>query len=129
MRLWSGPILTVAVCAILIASASIADQRPKPYQRHSVIVAKRIPNVTGVRKQLEMLPGVERAFVNSKARKVILKLKPNSTSSALEIWELAEILGLEPVRLLTAQGIYTSKPVPDPKPKTTVRKKGQNSTQ
>lgn len=125
MRSRRTSIVTAGLLAILVAPASIAgDQSPKPYQHHSVLVVKRTSNAsTMVNKQFSRITGIESVYVNRKARKIIFTLKPDSTPSALAIWQMAEQLQLEPVRLVTAQGNYTSKPDSDAKPNASKKKK------
>lgn len=61
-------------------------------------------------KELSKIPGVARVTADHKARSLTIIPKNNAMPSPLAIWEAAERTKLEPVRLATAHGVYTTKP-------------------
>src|SRR5687767_11938994 len=99
MRLGRSSTFAAAFFWVLIMSSAPAeDPAPKPYQHHSVLVVKRIPDTNVAITELSALRGIEQVFVNRKSRRITFKLSSNATPSALQIWEVAEQLDLEPVR-------------------------------
>lgn len=119
--------LGMALLLCLAMWAGAEDEPTKPYQHHSVLVVKKIPDTKQAISGLS-LRGIESVFVNRKSRKIIFKLVDGETPSATKIWEVAEQLGLGPVRLVTSQGIYTSKPVEDTKSNTGAKKKSRKES-
>ena len=60
-------------------------------------------------KELSKIPGVGRVSVDYKTR--TLSIEPTKVApSARALWEAAERVKIEPIRLAMREGVYTSKP-------------------
>jgi hypothetical protein len=102
--------VVVTVTLTLAAASLLAEPTGSPYEHTSVLVVKRLHVPPSAIQALAGLQGIERVLTNPKQRMLTIKLKADEVSSPVEIWETAERLKLEPVRLVTARQTYTSKP-------------------
>ena len=61
-------------------------------------------------KELSKVPGVKRVSCDYKTKNVKIEYTETAPSPKA-IWEAAERIKIEPVRLATLQGVHTAKPV------------------
>jgi hypothetical protein len=107
------------------------DEQPKPFQHTTLLLVKKIYESDDAIAELSALPGVERVMRNLYTKTLMINYTiPQSKArpSATEIWEIAERLELEPYRLVTAEGTYTSKPVPEAIAKSKSKSKTKTKT-
>ena len=73
--------------------------------KHMCCAKESVPAI----KELSKLPGVGRVSVDYKTR--TLSIEPTKVApSPRAVWEAAERVKIEPIRLATPEGVYTSKP-------------------
>jgi hypothetical protein len=107
------------------------DEQPKPFQHTTLLLVKKIYESDDAIAELSALPGVERVMRNLYTKTLMINYTiPQSKArpSPTEIWEIAERLELEPYRLVTAEGTYTSKPVPEAIAKSKSKSKSKTKT-
>lgn len=102
------PVLLFGIVALALP-ASAADPQTK---YAAVLSVKRMccakESVPAI-KELSKVPGVGRVSVDYKAR--TLSIEPTQVApSPKAIWEAAERVKIEPVRLAVRSNVYTSKP-------------------
>ena len=108
----------VAVCGLLALACSrvslVSAQQPQqPPQYAAVLTVKHMccakESVPAI-KELSKLPGVKRVSVDYKTR--TLKIEPTDVApSPRGIWDAAARIKIEPIRLATPEGVYTTRPL------------------
>lgn len=73
--------------------------------KHMCCAKESVPAI----KELSKVPGVKRVSVDYKARALTIEPASNAPSPKA-LWEAAERIKIEPIRLATPQGVYTSCP-------------------
>ena len=107
-------------CALLIGSLSLACGQPEallaadPQPKSTVVLSVKhmccakesVPAI----KELSKVQGVGRVSVDYKTRTLRIEPTAATAPSPRAVWEAAERVKIEPIRLATPEGVYTSKP-------------------
>jgi copper chaperone CopZ len=99
------------VVAMVYASSVASAQQPMPQfaavltVKHMCCAKESIPAI----KELSRVPGVKRVSVDYKARALFIE-QSEVAPSPQRLWDAAARIKIEPVRLATAEGVYTSRP-------------------
>ncbi len=105
--LWAGFI------GLVLIGDAVNAQPPAAASPNAVLVTRKMccahESVPAI-KELSKIPGVARVVADHKTRSLTIVPKENASPSPTAIWEAAERIKLEPVRLTTTQGVYNSKP-------------------
>jgi len=113
-------LLAAVVCGIAFVvsgwSLPASAQQPQPTQppkysavltvKHMCCAKESVPAI----RELSKIPGVKRVSVDYKTRSLYIE-KGEVSPSAQGIWDAAARIQVEPVRLATTEGVYTSRPM------------------
>jgi hypothetical protein len=105
---------TAAVLTLLLTGRGLMlAEEPHKHDHTSVLSTKRMccskesgPAI----QEISKIPGVGKVVADHKVRTLTIVPKDNAFPSPKAIWEAAERVKLEPVRLATAHGVYNAKP-------------------
>jgi len=102
--------LAAALSFLLLGQVALAEQPQAPA---AVLTTKRMccskesgPAI----KEISKISGVDKVVANHRDRSLSITTKRNASLSPKALWEAAERMQLEPTRLATTQGVYTTKP-------------------
>lgn len=103
----------VATCFILVCVASLGSVIATEPQYAAVLTVKNMccakESVPAI-KALSKVEGVGRVTVDYKKRLLLIEATKVAPSPKA-MWEVAELVKIEPVRLATPNQVYTSKPL------------------
>ncbi len=108
-----GLVLCAGVFSLICAPASpVSAEESQP--QYAVVLSVKLmccakESVPAI-KELSKVPGVGRVSVDYKKRTLMIEPKAPLAPSPRAIWEAAERVKIEPIRLATPAGVYTSKP-------------------
>lgn len=100
-----------AVGCGFVATASAQQPQPQPDYaavltvKHMCCAKESVPAI----RELSKLKGIRRVSVNYKTRTLMIE-PTDVVPSPRAIWEVAERIKIEPMRLATPQAVFTSKP-------------------
>ncbi len=107
----------IVVCGVSLISGAFgepasAHQPQSPPQYAAVLTVKNMccakESVPAI-KELSKIPGVKRVAVDYKTRSLYIE-QSNVAPSPQGLWDAAARIKIEPVRLATPEGVYTSRP-------------------
>jgi copper chaperone CopZ len=110
-KLMSALIAIGIVVAMGYASNVATAQQPMPQYaavltvKHMCCAKESIPAI----KELSRVPGVKRVSVDYKTRTLFVE-QSEVVPSPQRLWDAAARIKIEPVRLATPEGVYTSRP-------------------
>lgn len=78
----------------------------------TVVTVKEMCNgcVKQINKRLTGFPGVSAVSCDLKSKTITITPQPGGTVSSRALWEAFDEIGKNPVKMVTPQGTYTSKP-------------------
>lgn len=103
--------VALATVGMIVASNLATAQQPKPQYaavltvKHMCCAKESVPAI----KELSRIPGVKRVSVNYKTRVLFIE-QSDIVPSPQRLWDAAARIKIEPVRLATPEGVYTSRP-------------------
>jgi copper chaperone CopZ len=117
MNMNKSPLCVAIICGLLAVSCGyaspVAAQQPKTQPQYAaVLTVKKMccaqESVPAI-KELSRIQGVRRVSVDYPTRSVMIE-RTDLAPSPRAIWEVPERNKIEPTRLATPQGVFTSKP-------------------
>jgi len=107
-------VITLILGTIIFVGLEAKAQQPQAPAMNSMVLnvknmccaKESVPAI----KELSKLAGVKRVSCDFKTKNVKIEYT-DATPSLKAIWEAAERIKIEPIRLATLQGVYTAKPV------------------
>lgn len=107
----------VVACSLIALvcghGSSVEAQQPQQQPQYAAILTVKHmccakESVPAIR-ELSQVPGVKRVSVDYKTRSLYIE-QSNIVPSHQGLWDAAARIQIEPVRLATPQGVYTSRP-------------------
>jgi copper chaperone CopZ len=102
-------LLLVGVVSLVLGSAPAPAQQPQYAAvltvKHMCCAKESVPAI----RELSKIPGVKRVSVDYKNRSLFIE-QTEIAPSPRGLWDAADRIKIEPVRLATPEGVYTSRP-------------------
>jgi copper chaperone CopZ len=110
--------LALVVCGFLAVAIghnlNVVAQQPQPKPQYAAVLTVKhmccakesVPAI----KELSRIPGVKRVAVDYKTRSLYIE-QSNVAPSPQGLWDAAARIQIEPVRLATPEGVYTTRPL------------------
>ena len=107
----------IVVCGVFLIHGAFGEQacaqQPQSQPQYSAVLTVKnmccakegVPAI----RELSKIPGVKRVAVDYKTRSLYIE-QTNVAPSPQGLWDAAARIKIEPVRLATPEGVYTSRP-------------------
>ena len=101
----------VIVCAIAMSRLIVANDEPRD---HTAVLAVKTMDCPAESmpaiNELSKVPGVRKVVADYATNTLTITPKANAFPSPLALWEAAERVRIEPIKLITPHGTYDAKP-------------------